>query len=84
MKLIVILVIVLHLIPRMKLMIVETVNRILCEVGISPVKSRTSKALREQSKSDVQRLLSKLHRGIQRFQGINRKTCDYLEFDYLL
>ena len=45
----------------------DSVNRILCEVGISPVKSQTSTALKEQSKSGVRRLLSKLHRGIQRF-----------------
>ena len=45
----------------------DSVNRILCEVGINPVKSPTSTALKEQSKSGVRRLLSKLHRGIQRF-----------------
>ena len=37
----------------------DSINRILCEVGISPIKSRTSKALKEQSKSSVRRLLSK-------------------------
>ena len=50
----------------------DSVNRILCEVRISPVKSRTSKALKEQSKSGVRHLLSKLQRSIQLFQGINR------------
>ena len=50
----------------------DSVNRILCEVGISPAKPRTSKVLKEQSKSGVRRLLSKPQRGIQLFQGINR------------
>ena len=50
----------------------DSVNRILLEVGLSPIKSQTGKALKQQSKSGVRRILSKFQRGIQVFQSKNQ------------
>jgi hypothetical protein len=48
----------------------ETVNRILAEVNLSPVRSQATKALKNQSKSGLRRLVSKFTRGTQAFQGM--------------
>ena len=48
----------------------ETMNRILAEANLSPVRSQTTAALRKQSNSGIRRLVSKLRRGTRAFQGI--------------
>jgi hypothetical protein len=50
----------------------ETINRILAEVNLSPVRSQATKALKNQSKSGLRRLVSEFTRGSQAFQGIPR------------
>ena len=47
----------------------ETMNRILTEVNLSPVRSQATKTLKEQSKGSLRRLVSKLTRGSRIFQG---------------
>ena len=63
----------------MKSPVIGSVNRILHETSLISIKSQTGKALKQQSKSDVHRVVSKLQRSIQLFQGINQQICDYLE-----
>ncbi|CAF4804449.1 unnamed protein product, partial [Rotaria sp. Silwood2] len=46
----------------------EHMNNILNVPGLSLVKSQTTKALKQQSKTSVRRLLSKLKRGTQLLQ----------------
>lgn len=46
-----------------------TINRMLAEVNLSPVRSQATKALKNQSKSGVRRLVSKFTRGSKAFQG---------------
>ena len=56
----------------------ETMNRILAEATLSPVRSRTTPALKKQSKSGLRRSVSKLTRRTRAFQGIFRnriKSC---------
>ena len=56
----------------------ETMNRILAEAKLTPVRSQTTIALKKQSKSDLCQLVSKLTRGTCAFQGLfqNRiKSC---------
>ena len=47
----------------------DGMNRILIEADISPIKSQTTKALKQQSKSSIRRLVSKLQRGVQVLQS---------------
>ncbi|CAF3842932.1 unnamed protein product [Rotaria sp. Silwood1] len=47
----------------------EHMNNILNVAGLSPVKSQITKTLKQQSKSSVRRLLSKLKRGTQPLQS---------------
>ena len=47
----------------------DGINRILCEAEISPIKSQTNKPLKEQSKSSIRRLVSKLQRSTQILQS---------------
>lgn len=47
----------------------EKMNRILEEVNLSPVRSQSTKMLKEQSKSGLRRLVSKFTRGSRAFQG---------------
>ncbi|CAF2943431.1 unnamed protein product [Rotaria sp. Silwood2] len=47
----------------------EHMNNILNVAGLSPVKSQTTKTLKQQSKGSVRRLLSKLKRGTQLLQS---------------
>lgn len=49
----------------------ETMNRILAEVNLSPVRSQTTKPIKAQSKSGLRRLLSKFTRGSRALQGIS-------------
>ena len=56
----------------------DTMNRILAEAKLTPVRSQTTIALKKQSKSGLRRLVSKLKRGTHAFQGISRnrtKKC---------
>ncbi|CAM2703987.1 unnamed protein product [Rotaria socialis] len=46
-----------------------TMNRILAEANLSPIRSQTRMALQRQSKSGIRRLLSKLSRGAHSSQG---------------
>lgn len=48
----------------------ETMNRILTEANLSPIRSQTTMVLKNQSRSGLRRLLSKLTRGVRNFQGI--------------
>ena len=41
----------------------DSMNRILAEASISPIRSQTRSTLQHQSKSSLRRLLSKLNRG---------------------
>ena len=41
----------------------ETMNRILAEVNLSPIRSQTTKSIKNQSKSGLRRLVSKFIRG---------------------
>ena len=50
----------------------EQMNKILIEASISPIRSQARVSLRRQSKSSLRRLLSKLNRGAQMFQGTNK------------
>jgi len=52
----------------------ETMNRVLAEIKISPIRSQTTTSLQHQSDSGVRRLVSKLRRSVQTFQGIVRKA----------
>ncbi len=47
----------------------ETMNRILLEANMSPIRSQARAPLQRQSKSGLRRLVSKLRRGAQTFQG---------------
>ena len=47
----------------------ETMNCILAEVNLSPIRSQTIKSIKNQSKSDLRRLLSKFTRGSRALQG---------------
>ena len=49
----------------------EQMNKILIEASMSPIRSQTRVSLKRQSKSSLRRLLSKLNRGAQMFQGMN-------------
>ncbi|CAF3931085.1 unnamed protein product, partial [Rotaria sp. Silwood1] len=62
----------------------DSVNKILFEVGLSPIKSQTRKSLKQQSKGGVRRILSKLQRGIQLFQDKLAETLVPGEGDELL
>ena len=56
----------------------ETMNRVLAEAKLSPVRSQTTTALKKQSKSGLCRLVSKLIRKTRAFHGIFRnriKSC---------
>ena len=48
----------------------DTVNRILAEVHLSPIKSQTTISLKRQSKSGLRRLVSKLTQGTRVLQSI--------------
>ena len=48
----------------------ETMNRILTEVNLSPIRSQTTKSIQNQSKSGLRRLVSKFTRGSKALQGI--------------
>ena len=48
----------------------ETMNRILLEANLSPIRSQTRRPLRKQSKSGLRRLVSKLTRATNAFRGI--------------
>ena len=55
-----------HWTSKSKLMIEDTrdsMNRILAEASISPIRSQTRSTLQHQSKSSLRRLLSRLNRG---------------------
>jgi membrane carboxypeptidase/penicillin-binding protein len=52
----------------------ETMNRILAEASLSPVRSQVRTTLQNQSKSSLRRLLSKLTRGARTLQGMLRIT----------
>ncbi|CAF4283930.1 unnamed protein product [Rotaria magnacalcarata] len=47
----------------------DTINRILPETNISPIRSQARATLQHQSKSSLRRLLSKLNRGTASLQG---------------
>lgn len=47
----------------------ETMNRILAEVNLSPIRSQTTKSITNQSKSGLRRLVSKFTRGSKALQG---------------
>ena len=47
----------------------ETMNRILAEVNLSPIRSQTIKSVKNQSESGLRRLVSKFTRGSRAFQG---------------
>lgn len=47
----------------------DTMNRILAEANISPIRSQARTTLQHQSKSSLRRLLSKLNRGTTVLQG---------------
>ena len=49
----------------------DTMNRILDEANISPIRSQTKTALKHQSKGSLRRLLSKLKRGTSSLQGMS-------------
>ena len=49
-----------------------TMNRILVEASLSPIRSQARTKLQNQSKSSVRRLLSKLTRGARTLQGMLR------------
>lgn len=50
-----------------------TMNRILAEAQLSPIRSQARTTLQNQSKSSLRRLLSKLTRGARTLQGMLRK-----------
>ncbi|CAF4937817.1 unnamed protein product [Rotaria sp. Silwood1] len=62
----------------------EHMNNILNVAGLSPVKSQITKTLKQQSKSSVRRLLSKLKRGTQPLQSKLAETSAPGEGDELL
>ena len=47
----------------------ETMNRILAEVNLSPIRSQTTKSIKNQSKSGLRHLVSKFTRGSRALQG---------------
>ena len=51
----------------------KQMNKILIETSLSPIRSQTRVPLKRQSKSSLRRLLSKLNRGAQMFQGTKKK-----------
>ena len=51
----------------------EQMNKILIEASMSPTRSQTRVSLKHQAKSSFRRLLSKLNRGAQIFQGMKKK-----------
>ena len=48
----------------------ETMNRILAEVNLNPIRAQTTKSIKNQSKSGLRRLVSKFTRGSRALQGI--------------
>lgn len=48
----------------------QTMNRILTDVNLSPIRSQTTKSIQSQSKSSLRRLVSKFKRGSIALQGI--------------
>ena len=52
----------------------ETMNRILAEASLSPVRSQVRTKLENQSNSSLRRLRSKLTRGARTLQGMLRIT----------
>ncbi len=52
----------------------EEVNHMLTQLNQSPVRSQSSTALKNQSKSGVRRLKSKLMRGTRAFQSMFQKN----------
>ena len=50
----------------------EQMNKILIEASTSPIRSQTRVSLKRQSRSSLRRLLSKLNRDAQIFQGTNK------------
>ena len=60
----------------------EQMNKILIEASMSRTWSPTKVSLKHQSKSSFRRLLSKLNRGAQIFQGIKKKKLKILEYFY--
>ena len=57
-------------------------NKILIEAFMSPIQSQTRFPLNPQSKSSLMRLLSKLSRGAQIFQDMNKKKIKLSENSY--
>jgi hypothetical protein len=47
----------------------DSMNKILSEADLSPIKSQTTKTLNQQSGGSIRRLLSKLRRGAAVLQG---------------
>ena len=50
----------------------KQMNKILIEASMSSIQSQTRVSLKRQSKSGLRRSLSKLNRGTQIFQGMNK------------
>jgi len=62
----------------------ETMNRILAEANISPIRSQARTSLQHQSRSALRRLVSKLRRGVQSFQGKFREKSKKYRITFLM